>query len=474
MEERASIPPGLPRSNPTVSYWQDPPSHLAKHRTTVDLPKTTDILIIGSGITGSSIAYSILSQPSPPSVLLLEARTACSGATGRNGGHTKCASYREVLDNVRDLGDEEAAKITRLQYNTMRAVHAFARDHRIHCDSWQGDTVDVFYDQGQVDKARKAVAEIKRVLGEKDPAARYIFHDAKETERTLLAQGSLGSLQYEAGSLSAYKFVTGVLDLALEQGLNLQTQTPVLAIAKTEDGQGGWIVQTPRGVVRAQKLILATNGYTAHLYRPLQGVIVPLRGHMTAQRPGSGLPKAGLDRTYSFIYDSNYEYMIPRPQGSKFAGDIMLGGGAAKAPNEGLLEWGETDDTITDEFISNYLEGCTKTYFGTSWGGDDPEGRLRKAWTGVMGYSADGFPLIGQVPNEDGLYLAASFQGNGMVLCFEVARALVAMMNEEDEQELNRWFPKAFRMTSERTKHKFRGKLHSKVAPMDLELKSQG
>lgn len=57
---------------------------------------------------------------------------------------------------------------------------------------------------------------------------------------------------------------------------------------------------------------------------------------------------------------------------------------------------------------------------------------------------------------------------------FEVARALVAMMNEEDEQELNRWFPKAFRMTSERTKQKFRGKLHSKVAPMDLELKSQG
>lgn len=474
MEERASIPPGLPRPNPTVSYWQDPPSQLANHRTTPDLPKTTDILVVGSGITGSSLAYNILNRPSSHSVLLLEARTACSGATGRNGGHTKCASYRDILDNVRDLGEEEAAKITRLQYNTMRAIHTFAKEHGIQCDSLQGDTVDVFYDQGQVEKARNAVAKIKRVLGEKDPAARYIFYSPEETEKKFLAQGSLGSLQYEAGSLSAYKFVTGVLDLALKKGLNLQTETPALKIARSEDCQKGWTVYTPRGEVKAKKLLLATNGYTAHLYPTLQGVIVPLRGHMTAQRPGSGIPKEGLGGTYSFIYDSNYEYMIPRPPGSKFAGDIMIGGGAARAPNEGLFEWGETDDTTTDDFIRSYLEDCTKKYFGTNWGEDDPEGRLRKAWTGVMGFSADGFPLVGQVPGEEDLYVAASFQGNGMVLCFEIARALVAIMNEEDERELNRWFPKAFRMTSERTKHKFQGKLHSKVSPMDLERKSQG
>ena len=474
MDERAAIPPGLPLPNPTVSYWQDPPSHLARHRSTSDLPRITDVIIIGSGITGSSIAYNLLKQPSPSSVLLLEARTACSGATGRNGGHTKCASYREFLDNVRNVGEEESAKITKLQFNTVRAVHAFAREHRIQCDSWQGDTVDVFYDQGQLERARKAVAEIKRVLGEKDPAARYVFYDADETEKKFLAQGSLGCVQYEAGSLSAYKFVIGVLDLALQKGLNLQTETPALKLTKDEGGQTGWIVETPRGDVKAKEVVLAINGYTAHLYPPLQGVIVPLRGHMTAQRPGSGLPKEGLAGTYSFIYDSNYEYMIPRPQGSKFAGDIMIGGGAAKAPNEGLLEWGNTDDTTTDEFILNYLEGCTKTYFGSNWGNDDPQGRLRKAWTGVMGFSADGFPLVGQVPGEDELYIAASFQGNGMVLCFEVARALVAIMDNEDDGELDKWFPKSFRMTSERTKNKFRGKLHSKVSPMDLELKGDG
>lgn len=46
---------------------------------------------------------------------------------------------------------------------------------------------------------------------------------------------------------------------------------------------------------------------------------------MTAQRPGNGLPKTGLPGTYSFIYADDYEYMIPRPTGSRFSGDIAIG-----------------------------------------------------------------------------------------------------------------------------------------------------
>lgn len=467
MEERVAIPPGLPRKHPTTSYWQEPPSHLANHKTTTDLPQIADIVIIGSGITGASIACNLLNRPSPPSVLMLEARTACSGATGRNGGHTKTAAYREFLDDMKNLGEEEAAKIARFHFNCMRAVHAFAREHNIICDSWQGDTVDVFYNQGQVAKAKKSVSEIQRVIGEKDPAARYIFWNAEETEMKFLAQRSLGAVQYEAGSIQPYKFVTGVLDLALKKGLNLQTETPAVRVLKIEDTTGEYLVQTLRGEIRAQKVILASNGYTAQLCPELQGVIVPLRGHMTAQRPGSNLPKDGLSRTYSFIYDDGYEYMIPRPQGSKFAGDIMIGGGTTKAPEEGLREFGETDDTTTVPVVRKYLEECTKDYFGSNWGKDHPEGRIRRVWTGIMGYSADGFPLVGQVPGKNGLYISASFQGSGMVLCFLAARALVSMVNHDDEAKLNQWFPKAFRMAPERTKHKFRGRLHAKPAELE-------
>ena len=54
---------------------------------------------------------------------------------------------------------------------------------------------------------------------------------------------------------------------------------------------GGYLVETPRGGIVARRVVMATNGYTAHLLKEFQGVIVPLRGHVTAQRPGLGMPR---------------------------------------------------------------------------------------------------------------------------------------------------------------------------------------
>ncbi|KAI4127436.1 MAG: hypothetical protein LQ338_003206 [Usnochroma carphineum] len=403
---------------------------------------------------------------------MLEARTACSGATGRNGGHTKAASYRAFLDNVRDQGEDEAAKIARFEYNCIKAVHVFARKHKIECDSWEGDTVDIIYDEDQWIRAKKAISEMRRVLGDGDPAAQFRFYDASETSEKFLVDGALGSVSYEAGSISAYKFVTGVLELAMKQGLNLQTETLVTSLRRSDTDRKGWIVETPRGSIQAESVIMATNGYTAYLYPPVRGIIVPLRGTVAAQRPGSGLPKEGLKTTYSFIYGNGYEYMIHRPAGTRFAGDLVVGGCSTKAPDEGLCEWGTTDDTTMDPQIGRYVRYSAAQYFGSQWGEDHPEGRIRKQWTGIMGYSSQGFPLVGPVPDEQDLWIAAAFQGSGMVLCFHSAKALITMMEGEDDEELNRWFPRAFRMSEERLKHKFRGRLHEK-APMHLEGHSQ-
>lgn len=53
---------------------------------TVTFPAECDIVIIGAGYAGASVAYHLVEDnPSPPSIMILEARQACSGATGRNG-----------------------------------------------------------------------------------------------------------------------------------------------------------------------------------------------------------------------------------------------------------------------------------------------------------------------------------------------------------------------------------------------------
>lgn len=76
----------LPSADSTASFWHSEPSQfLLGHRTTPDLPSDADIVIVGSGITGASAAR-FLSEDERSrdmSTLMLEAREACWGATGR-------------------------------------------------------------------------------------------------------------------------------------------------------------------------------------------------------------------------------------------------------------------------------------------------------------------------------------------------------------------------------------------------------
>lgn len=77
----------LPVHNATVPYWRTELHPFDEHRTTEELPQECDIAIIGAGMTGVATAYHIseLAGDKPPSVVILEARQLCSGATGRNG-----------------------------------------------------------------------------------------------------------------------------------------------------------------------------------------------------------------------------------------------------------------------------------------------------------------------------------------------------------------------------------------------------
>lgn len=361
-------------------------------------------------------------------------------------------------------------KITSLEYNTMVSVHSFAKEHKIPCDSLRCQTIDVFYDKPQFDAAKVSVALMEKLMGQRAP--KHIFHDTQATADKFLAVDSVGSLEYESGSLSAYKFTIGILKLALQKGLNLQCNTPATSISKNSDGK--WTVSTPRGKITAPKLVLATNGYTAHLFPRLQGVIVPLRGVVTAQRPGQNMPQHGLETTYSFVYKEGYEYMISRPPGTKFAGDIVIGGGSFAAKDDGINEYGNTDDTCYDEGAASYLVACTRRYFGRqNWGSDHPDGHVRRTWSGVMGLSADGYPFVGPVPGEDGLYLSASFQGHGMVLCLLCSEAVAAMIEGKDDDSLKSWFPDCYRVTEQRMGKVFEGPKKTLNVPPNTSLEAK-
>lgn len=112
--QRLFSDPGLPRPNPTQAHWQLPPHALSTVQS-ASLTSETDILILGSGITGCSVAKSLLSLSSDSTITLLEARTITSGATGRNGGHIATHPVIDYGDLVDVVGKEEAVKILRFR-----------------------------------------------------------------------------------------------------------------------------------------------------------------------------------------------------------------------------------------------------------------------------------------------------------------------------------------------------------------------
>lgn len=79
----------FPAPNGMLPYWRTEPHPLDNYQSTEALPNESDIIIVGAGYAGSSVAYHILEQikpgSKPPSITILEARHACSGATARNG-----------------------------------------------------------------------------------------------------------------------------------------------------------------------------------------------------------------------------------------------------------------------------------------------------------------------------------------------------------------------------------------------------
>lgn len=393
----------------------------------------------------------------------------CGTDTYAKGGHIKAASYRTFMHEREALGVEEATRIAKLEFANTRAMHLLAKKLNIDCDLTASGTVDIIYDQAQLEAGYATVDYMNKNID--DGVERYEKIGAEEARRRFLCPDALGAIAYEAGSVSGYKLTVGILKAALAQGLKLHTSTPV---DKLEQSPKGWKVVTNRGMIHANQVVLATNGYTPYLEPSFQKVIVPLRGQVCAQRPGSALPSP-LPDTYTFSYEGGYEYMITRPPGSKFAGDIIIGGGWSQLPDQGQSEFGIIDDSILNEEVTDYLEACTKRYFGDkNWGSDHADGRTRKEWTGIMGTSADGLPYVGEVPQKKRLWLSASFNGHGMVLCLKSAEAIVTMLdgNEQEKMELDLWFPKSFKMTKDRLGRRFEGRRNVQPPPKIQEERS--
>ena len=164
-------------------------------------------------------------------------------------------------------------------------------------------------------------------------------------------------------------------------------------------------------------MVYATNALTYHLLPELQGIIQPIRGQAVATAP--------VPRLWDFDWSANdgYEYAIQRVDGR-----IIFGGMRWRSPSQ---EVGVEDDTMIEPNVSRSLRAFLSDNFEAL-----SDIAIEYEWTGIMGFTPDENPLIGELPHRSGEYIAAGFTGQGMSLGFLAGKALSDLIAGRDDISL--------------------------------------
>ncbi|KAK4179339.1 FAD dependent oxidoreductase-domain-containing protein [Triangularia setosa] len=440
---------GLPSANPTPSYWlRDLDPLLVGHRTTPDLPEEADIVIVGSGITGAFAARFLLQDYAPnKKLVMLEAREACGGATGRNGGHCQPLVY----------GTNPA--VAAFELETFSFLEKLVKDENVDCD-WitLSGGVHAFLSTPLFQTAVNQVNSLSQTHPTLAAQLQVVHPTAPPSQLAHLkvphCRGAI--VQKTAASLWPYKLISHVLcSLLTKQNFNLQTHTPVLCLApsRSPSSPGKWQVSTPRGVIITSQILLATNGYTSHLLPSFSDLILPVRGQIAAIVPPS--PIQTLKYSYLFAADPEQgqhaprdDYLVQRPVLGPAAGggEAIYGGGRRLASRLGL---GEYRDDEVEPAVARYLRENLSPPLNL--GCEDGELPSRYEWTGVMGYSRDANAWVGEVPSHKGIWVCAGYTGHGMPSAALSARAVAAqMLGLPETGEGHAKLPDEFKITEER------------------------
>ncbi|KAE8155142.1 FAD dependent oxidoreductase superfamily [Aspergillus avenaceus] len=418
----ANVPIGgnLPVDNPGECFWQTQPHPKSDYRSTEQLPEHSDIVIIGAGYAGISTAYHLLNdfKNANRSITILEARGVCSGATGRNGGHLRPDFYGHIPTYIDRAGKRAGAEIAEFEIAHLPSLKKVIEAEKIDCDFTLARTVDVWCNEEAAAKAKatfdKMVAHNFEYMND------AIFYTGKDVEGICGVKGAVACASYTAGTVWPYKFIMHLTDSILDTGkVNLQTHTPATSI--TPGSNGSYTIHTQRGKVHAGTVIHANNAYVAGLLPEYAKNIIPCKGICCRITVPEGTTAPLLNNSYiNRTEDNTLSYLIPRADGS-----IIVGGAAAKFRPFKDQWYNNVDDSVLIDSAKDYYDGyMQRTYRG--W--ENSGAKVDKIWTGVMGYSYDSNPHIGEVPAKEDQYIIAGFNGHGMPVIWLAAQELAKMV----------------------------------------------
>jgi glycine/D-amino acid oxidase-like deaminating enzyme len=231
-----------------------------------------DVAVVGAGITGLSAALHLAEQGTH--VVVLDAAEPGWGASGRNGGQVNPGLKHDPDVVERDFGPELGARMNALAGAAPRFVFDLIERCGIACEARRNGTLRVAVHPHQTAKLRASGDELLR------RGAPVELLEAAAVERATGTNRYVAALfDRRGGDLNPLSYARGLARSALRAGAAVHGGTRALGVGRVGSG---WRVETPRGGVLCEHLILATNGYTDDLWPGLRRTIVPLFGAIAA------------------------------------------------------------------------------------------------------------------------------------------------------------------------------------------------
>ncbi len=346
--------------------------------------KRADIVIIGGGIIGCSIAYN-LAKMGCKNVVLFEKNSLSSGATGRCGAgirqqfgtKTNCILARESIKIFENLSQE-------LEYDI---------------ELNQGGYLILAYTEKEVNQFKKNVA-LQQSL---DINARFInVEEAKDIVPPLNTEGILAATFCPTdGHADPFKTNFAYAEAAQRLGVKIYTFTEVNEIG-TENNKIV-AVNTDKGKLLTPTVINAAGGYSGVIGK-MVGVDLPVysqRHQILITEPIDPLFKPML-----MSFSRNF-YCQQTPHGS-----IIMGFGDPNEPKGDDIEssW---------QFAREMAQKMTKVVPLLK------EVSMLRQWAGLYNVSPDAQPILGEHPQVGGFYMAIGFSGHGFMLA-PVASKLIS------------------------------------------------
>lgn len=408
------LEPSLPQASPCLSYWHKTTRgfpHLNANRDS-PVPGTTDHVIIGSGISGALTAFSLLESGGQANkILILEAREAVSGASGRNAGHVRPDAFRGYAAYAAVHGSEQAKKIIADERRVLHRVDEFVRRHNVPCDFNLTTTFDVCltpefaaYEAQSFEAYKAAGGDVSHVR----------FYEGDEAKRVTRVPDAVAAYEWPAGSSHPAKLAQWLLNSVIENGAQLWTHCPATAITKSKHPGYRWDVCTPRGSIAARTVVHSTNAYAAALLPHLAGYVTPNRAQAHSLIPTPAFSaENSLSSTMSLRYSLYHFYSVIQ---RKDDGTIVLG--VSRSNPELSAETLAVRESFDDGAFNQEIVDDALRRFGVMFPGYGAEGQrhgegLDHAWTGIIAMTPDSVPYVGAIEELPGQYICAGFNGHG-------------------------------------------------------------